>query len=212
MEIFTKARVRNGLMAALAALALGSTLAPSAAAKNKATDRVTVVAHLALPGTSVSQMLLQQRGGRQYLSIQQTSQPGTIVIDVTRADRPDVVSDAALGTPSERLEMIGSGLALSEIPDSKPGSSRHALTPVAAQTKGANGRNTESVRVLDLSDPKNPKTLQAFSGVTSVLADDKRKLIYIANGEGLWILRHVDNPELPLCDSESVFSPIVDCQ
>jgi hypothetical protein len=38
-------------------------------------------------------------------------------------------------------------------------------------------------------------------------------LIYIANGEGLWILRHMQaRPPLPKCDSESVFSPIADCQ
>jgi hypothetical protein len=74
---------------------------------------------------------------------------------------------------------------------------------------------------LDLSDPKNPKTLQTFDGVTKVLAEDDRNLIYITNGEGLWILRHNSNNQnnqesrkrsLPPCDSESVFSPIVDCQ
>jgi hypothetical protein len=38
-------------------------------------------------------------------------------------------------------------------------------------------------------------------------------LIYITNGEGLWILTHKKvRPALPLCDSESVFSPIADCQ
>jgi hypothetical protein len=71
----------------------------------------------------------------------------------------------------------------------------------------------ESVRVLDISDPANPRTLQTFEGVTSILAEDSRSLIYIANGEGLWILRHMQaRPPLPKCDSESVFSPIADCQ
>jgi hypothetical protein len=69
------------------------------------------------------------------------------------------------------------------------------------------------VRVLDMSDPANPRTLQTFDGVTSVLADDSRSLIYIANGDGLWVLRHRQvRPPLPQCDSESVFSPIADCQ
>jgi len=64
-----------------------------------------------------------------------------------------------------------------------------------------------------MSDPANPKTLQTFEGVTSVLADDSRDLIYIANSEGVWILRHVQaRPPRPRCDSESVFSPIADCQ
>lgn len=65
--------------------------------------------------------------------------------------------------------------------------------------------------MLDLSDPKNPKTLQTFDGVTRVLADDGRHSIYIANGEGLWILRRIKDSLLPW-DSESVFLPVSDCQ
>jgi len=81
----------------------------------------------------------------------------------------------------------------------------------------ATALRTESIRVLDLSDPRNPRTLQTFDGVTKVLAEDTRNLIYITNGEGLWVLRHNPAQEskkrsLPPCDSESVFSPIVDCQ
>ena len=69
----------------------------------------------------------------------------------------------------------------------------------AAQSVGAQ-------EVLDLSEPKNPKPLQTFDGVTRVLADDGRHLIYIANGEGLWILRRIKDSLLPW-DSESVFLP-----
>jgi hypothetical protein len=211
MDISSKTRIRNSWRAGLVVCAISTALTPSAVAKNKTTERIAVIAHVTLPGASVSQMRLQQRGVKQYLSIQQGSQPGLIVVDVTKADRPEVVSDAALKAPSEKLEMIGSGLALSETPESsKPGGARHALVPTKS-TEG-NGETTESVRVLDLSDPKNPKTLRSFAGVTSVLADDRRQLIYIANGEGLWILSHIEKPSLPPCDSESVFSPIVDCQ
>ena len=212
MKISRKARIRNCVKAALLTLALGTALAPVASAKSKTPERIAVIAHLTLPGTSVSQMLLQQRGGKQYLSIQQASKPGLIVVDVTKADQPGVVSDVAVSASSEKLEMIGSGLALSESPENSPGSMRHALVPAKGQGTQGNGQTTESVRVLDLSDPKNPKTLQTFAGVTSVLADDRRQLIYIANGEGLWILRHIEKPSIPLCDSEAVFSPIVDCQ
>jgi hypothetical protein len=92
------------------------------------------------------------------------------------------------------------------------GGLRHELSPAKPQGAATSNR-TESVRVLDLSDAANPKTLQTFQGVTSVLADDGRRLIYIANSEGLWILRHKQQrPPKPSCDSESVFSPIADCQ
>ena len=94
----------------------------------------------------------------------------------------------------------------------------HELSPAKPQAgSGTAAPRTESIRVLDLSDPKNPRTLQTFDGVTNVLAEDARNLIYITNSEGLWILQHNPNREsrkrsLPPCDSESVFSPIVDCQ
>jgi len=106
--------------------------------------------------------------------------------------------------------MIGGGIALSETPESAgTGGARHELTPVKAPAAS----NPQSLRVLDMSDPANPKALQTFDSVTSVLADDSRHLIYIANKDGLWILRHVQGrPPLPKCDSESVFSPIADCQ
>ncbi len=51
-------------------------------------------------------------------------------------------------------------------------------------------RPTETVRALDVSDPRNPKTLQEFKGVTSLLPDGGHGLIYLTNNEGLWILRY----------------------
>jgi hypothetical protein len=60
----------------------------------------------------------------------------------------------------------------------------------------------QSLRLLDLSDPANRRTLQTFEGVSSLLLDDGRNLIYITNGEGLWILSHNVLPPHPKCDSE----------
>jgi hypothetical protein len=123
-----------------------------------------------------------------------------------------VIAEMPVKADGEKLDIVGPGLALAETPESSAtGSARHALVPARAQAAGT-VQTTESVRVLDLSDPKNPKTLQTFAGVTSILADDGRKLIYIANGEGLWILKHIDKRSIPRCDSESVFSEIADCQ
>jgi hypothetical protein len=60
----------------------------------------------------------------------------------------------------------------------------------------------QSLRLLDLSDPANPRTLQTFEGVSSLLLDDGRNLIYITNGDGLWILSHNVPPPHPICDAE----------
>ncbi len=209
---------------ALALLILSALIAPNALAKTRSeppTQKASVIAHLPLPGTPVSQLLLRQQGSKRYLYVQQTATNGFTVVDVTQPDRPNVVKDVTLpGKGSdEKLEMLGSGIALAETPDSSAaGGTQHALSLEKSQVgNSATAAPTETIRVLDLSDPKNPRTLQTFDGVTKVMADDVRNLIYITNGEGLWILRHNPNVEskkrsLPPCDSESVFSPMVDCQ
>ncbi|HTA23877.1 MAG TPA: hypothetical protein VK763_10110 [Terriglobales bacterium] len=209
---------------AIALLILSALVTPNALAKTRSeppTQKASVIAHLPLPGTPVSQLLLRQQGSKQYLYIQQTATNGFTVVDVTQPDRPNVVKDVTLpGKGSdEKLDMLGNGVALAETPDSSAtGGTQHALSLEKSQAgNSATVARTETIRVLDLSDPKNPRTLQTFDGVTKVMADDVRNLIYITNGEGLWILRHNPNVEskkrpLPPCDSESVFSPMVDCQ
>jgi hypothetical protein len=207
-----------------AVLILSTMIAPNILAKTKTeapTQKASVIAHLSLPGAPVSQLLLRPEGSKEYLYIQQAGKEGFTIVDVTQPDRPTVVKDVTLANKNgnEKLEMVGNGLALAETPDSaSAGSTVHELSLAKpAATSAAAAPRTESIRVLDLSDPKNPRTLQTFDGVTNVMAEDTRNLIYITNGQGLWILRHNPNQEskkhgLPLCDSESVFSPVVDCQ
>jgi hypothetical protein len=219
MKLCSRRSVLSCPGAGLALFVLIVALAAIANAKDQPhepAEQVAVVAHLALPGAAVQQMFVQQQGSKQYLYIQQASSEGYTVVDVSKPARPNIIKhEARLNTASEgQLEMIGGGLALAEAPDKSSGTAntRHELVPAKVAGSGTSPR-TESVRVLDLSDPANPKTLQTFDGVTSVLADDGRRLIYITNGEGLWILTHKKvRPALPLCDSESVFSPIADCQ
>jgi hypothetical protein len=213
----------NGIVTKLMAtlfLSASMGLVPTVLAKEKtapaAEQSAVVIGHLPLAGPSVSQMFLQEQGSKQYLYVQQASKEGYTVVDVTKPDKAKIVN--RVSPPSQnsggKLQMVGGGLALEETPDSSAtGGVRHELSPAKPQGAPAGNERTSSVRVLDLSDPANPRTLQTFQGVTSVLADDGRRLIYIANGEGLWILRHKQQrPAKPACDSESVFSPIADCQ
>ena len=96
--------------------------------------------------------------------------------------------------------MVGPDVALAATPDKK------------SATVNSVPRPAESVRVLDLTNPANPKTLQTFDGVTGILSDSGH--IYLTNNEGLWILKYsqFQKRQLPPCDSESVFSPIADCR
>lgn len=192
-------------------------MTPPAVAKTPPVEQqpATVIAHVQVSGSSVNQMFLHSEKGKRYLYIQQAGKDSYTVVDVTKPDHP-MLLDRVLPLPKpdgEKVQMVGDGLALAETPESSGnGTTRHQLAPAKTTSPVGAGRPTESVRVLDLSDPKNPRTLQTFEGVTSVLAEDARGLIYIANGQGVWILQHKRKHELPPCDTSASFSAIADCQ
>jgi len=156
---------------------------PAALANNnKATEvPAQVIAHLQLKEAPGSEMLLQNKADHQYLYVQKASKQGFMIVDVTKPSVPGLVNASASSSDATagKLEMAGPDVALAEVPDrNAKGVIRSAESP------------TETVKILDLTDPKNPKVLQTFTGVTSTLQDPGRGLIYLANNEGLWILRH----------------------
>jgi len=200
MKMTPKATVLNAASAALALLTLFAAMAPSAIAKprpGKFTDQpATVIAHLLMPGAPASQMFVREHGGKQYLYIEQASKEGFTIVDVTKPNEPSVIKRVAWPNEAStgKLQMVGAGLALATAPDGGSG------------TVGG-GYPTQSVRVLDLRDPANPRALQSFSGVTSILEDDGRNLIYIANNEGLWVLRlKQEQPAFPRWDPETPYT------
>lgn len=144
-------------------------------------------------------MLLQRENGKQYLYVQQAAKQGFMVVDVSKPEKPNLLKRTAESNQatSGNLEMVSPDVAIAEAPEK------------TATTLTSNSRPTETVRVLDLSDPRNPKTLETFSKVTSLLPDGGHNLIYLTNNEGLWILRY-NHPSLlapakkkPPCDSNS---------
>ncbi len=174
--------------AALALLALVVAAAPGAMAKPRPSKQqpAIVIGHLFLPGAAVRQMFVQEHGSKQYLYIEQASKEGFAIIDVTKPSQPKLIQHVAWPNQASagKLQLIGAGLVLAIAPEADPG-------------KPGSDYPAQSVRVLDLSDPGNPQTLHSFSGVTSVVADDGRDLIYITNSEGLWILRHRQEQAAP---------------
>jgi hypothetical protein len=140
----------------------------------------TVIAHLPLPQSTGSEMMLQKERGKQYLYVQQAAKPGYMVVDVSHPETPSLVKRVPGSNQATEgdLKMVTPDVAISEAPEKSPdtlSSSKHA---------------TETVRVLDLTDPKAPKTLETFSKVTSTLADGRHGLLYLTNDDGLWILRY----------------------
>ncbi len=118
-------------------------------------------------------MFLRQHEDKQYLYLQQGAH--FTVVDVSDPKNPTILERVA---SKGSLEWIQSGLALTVAPEN--GSTSQQLGTVSTQV----------VNVMDLSDPKHPRTVQTFGGVTSILPDDTRKLVFIANGEGLTVLSH----------------------
>jgi hypothetical protein len=176
----------------------------------KSTDvPATVIAHLSLPQATGSQMLLQKENGKQYLYIQQAGKQGFMIVDVTAAERPNLLKRTAESNQATtgNLQIVSPDVAIAEAPEK------------TSSTLTSNNHPTETVRVLDLSDPRNPKTLETFNKVTSVLPDGGHGLIYLTNNDGLWVLRYT-RPALlepakkkAPCDSESEIQAMPpDCQ
>jgi len=159
----------------------------------------TIIAHLPLPQATGSQMLLQKEGSKQYLYVQQAAKQGFMIVDVSKPEQPTLLKRTAESTQATagNLEMVSPDVALAEAPEKTPA------------TLASSNHPTETVRVLDLSDPSNPKTLETFTKVTSLLPDSRHGLIYLTNNEGLWVLRYNRPAPLeparkkPACDSNA---------
>ena len=127
------------------------------------------------------------------------------MVDVTNPDKPVLLSrDALQETAGSQVQppAAGSALAIAFIPERSPAYLSPATEPLPTQT----------VQFLDMSDPKNVKSVRTITGVTSVYADDARKLVYLVNGDGLWIVRHFMPPSVHQCGSGDALNPLPNCQ
>jgi len=175
MKTFPKAALFSVLLCSAVAGTASET--PTA----KATDLpATVIAHLPLPQATGSQMLLQKEKGKQYLYVQQAAKQGFMIVDVSKPEQPSLLKRTAEASQatSGNIEMVSPDIAIAEAPEKTP------------TTLTSSNHPTETIRVLDLSDPANPKTLETFNKVTAVLPDGSHGLIYLTNNDGLWVLRY----------------------
>jgi len=163
-----------------------------------------VIAHLPLSGET-RQMFSQQEGDRQFLYVQQSPQQGVTVIDITKPERPKIVNQA----PLENLTLVSFGLALSETPENSATVGTSIATENAEDPRGSGV--LETVRVLDVSDPAHPRTVQNFDGVTSVLQDSARNLLFVADGDGVWIVLHQQVVHGHECSSSDAISELPNC-
>src|ERR1700752_1649212 len=209
MKAIDKTVTRNHGSAPLALVAFLAVMAPGADAKHRvptsAEQPVTIVSHVPLAGSPTNQIDLQENDGKQYLYIGANSNQGVTIVDVTNPGQPNVIRRLAWPNQASigRLQLVSGGLALAEGADS----GSMAADPMPS---------TSTVKVLDLSDPSNPRVVLSFSGVTSPLNDEAHNLVYITNGEGLWIVRN--NQALGAfakphaCTSDDAYNDVASCQ
>jgi len=155
----------------------------------------------------VKQILQQRRGEKGYLFLRRAKNAFAIV-HVTNAAKPVLLDRNALPEPTAgniSLPPSESALAIAFVPDRRSGSIAAASAPGAANLP------TETVRLIDLSDPQHPNTVRTFEGVTSVAIDDSRKLVFLANNGGLWIVSHRELA-LPVCSIPEPELDIYRCQ
>jgi hypothetical protein len=163
-----------------------------------------VVAHISLPGRAPQQMFLQKSGKKEYLYLQQSSQQGFTIVDVSKPAKPKVLDHV----DGEKLDLLAAGLAVVESPK---GTNANASGTSGTPAEDSGKSKAESVRILDISDPAHPRTVQSFNGVTSILPDDSRGLIFLANNRGVWILSHKQILRRHYCGSSDAIENMPDC-
>lgn len=170
-------------------LAGAAILVPFANAKNKKSktpatpkDEIEVVGHIPPADGPVKRFLTTQHYSSYYLYAEHEAGNVTL-IDVTKTGRPAVLADVAYApnnTSGSLTVVAGTAALVTSEPATK--------VPAAPQT----------VRIMDFSDPLNPQVAREFTGVTAMSRDDSRGLIFLANADGIWILKQhlAEDPEV----------------
>jgi hypothetical protein len=154
--------------------------APSSAEQ----DEIQVAGHIPLAGSPVARFLTTQHYSSYYLYAERGDAKGVTLIDVTNAARPAVLADLPYSSDggADSLAAVAGTAALVA-----SGAAAPASVP-AIQT----------LRIMDFSDPRSLKVAREFTGVTAITRDDRRGLIFVANTEGIWILKQhlAEDPEV----------------
>lgn len=150
-------------------------------------DEIQVVGHIPIADGPITRFLPTQHYSSYYLYAEHASGKTVTLIDVTAAAHPAVLADVAYpaGVGSESLSVVAGTAALVSM-------------GVTAGQPAASAAAPQTIRIMDLSDPKNPKVAREFTGVTAMTRDDRRGLIFVADHDGIWILQQhlAEDPEV----------------
>jgi hypothetical protein len=182
------ASYKLSLFAFLAGLVILVPVASAKIKKPKASpadpkDAIEVVGHIPPTDGPVTRFLTTQHYSGYYLYAEHGAGKNVTLIDVTKTNQPLVLANVpyASGGGSESLTVVAGTAALVA---SEP------AVPAAAPAP-------QTIRIMDFSVPQSPKIAREFTGVTATSTDD-RGLIFVANTDGIWILRRhlAEDPEV----------------
>jgi hypothetical protein len=144
-----------------------------------------IVGHIALNAAMTQQMFTRRDNkGRLYLYSLSAAGQAVSVIDITDAAHPAVISQVAYAGPTGagNVQTLGMNTEMVEVPD-------QAAAP-------ANAPPAKNITLVDVSNLAAPHVTLRFAGVTAVARDDSRSLLFIANNEGIWVVRHYEPPDI----------------
>ncbi len=170
------ARYKNCGGLALALLLVFGFMVPMAFADQYG-QRANVIGRIPISGPPVRQMFLSTQGTKHYLYIDQGGPNGVTVVDVTRPGSPQVVQQNVPwpdNVANQQMQVVGSNTGISE---------QH-------QNSANRPPRPKEVNILDLTNPTHPVVLETFKDVSTVVPDNGRNLIYVAEPNEVLLVQH----------------------
>ncbi len=176
-------RYRLVLVAIVLSTALQAKDKKAKAPPKNSQDEITVVGHIPLTDGPVKRFLTTQHFSSYYLYAQHEAGKNVTLIDVTKASQPSVLADVAYPSSGsgDLFAVAGTAALVAE-----------------EQVTAAPDFPRQTIKIMDFSDPQQPKIAREFAGVTAVSRDERRGLIFLANADGIWILHQTlaEDPEV----------------
>jgi hypothetical protein len=148
--------------AALLAIAIGA--APGALAgpnsKVSVPDPGAIISHVDIAGGPAARMRLAKKDGNWLLYIELGSGQAVRVVDVTTPEQPSALNQAGA---TQRVPRLSAAMQAGESP--------------------------ELLALLNSIGAADPKKAHKFSGAARFVADVPHKLIFVVDGDGLWIVK-----------------------
>src|SRR5262249_23449012 len=147
-------------------------------------DSIDVISNLSLQGKTITAVRTSEYWRRNYIELEDSVHGTLTLVDVTDAAHPLLTKQFDLTGPlrNASLELlVGSAALMSD--------KLLQITPVTEPTL---------VSIVSFADPANPKVMQQFANVRLLRPDRQRGLIYLVDGDNLWVLQQHPAPNLQL--------------